>query len=296
MVGAALKKYRDKIHIASKTQGKDRKTALADLETSLKELQTDHLDVWHLHSRSTPDMVNDEVLEAQRIAKKEGKIRFAGVSFHGGHAEMIPAMLKLNHFDVFLISYNFTMDPATDALIEKARKAGVGVIAMKALAGGVKPTVRSYKVPEEMLNRLNREGAAVAALKWVLKNRYIDTVIPSIVDMDQLDQNMKAMSAPFTVAEGKLLSARLEHMRPYYCRMCGSCDGQCPQGLPVADMLRFLMYADGYGQFALGRENFQMLPKEVSQVRCTACPTCSVQCPNGVEIAGRLGRAQELFG
>ena len=296
MVGAVLKKYRDKIYIASKTQGKDRKTALADLETSLRELQTDHLDVWYLHSRSTPSMVNDEVLEAQRIAKKEGKIRFAGVSFHGGHAEMIPAMLKLKHFGVFLISYNFTMDPATDALIEQARKAGVGVVAMKALAGGVKPTVRSYKVPEEMLNRLNREGAAVAALKWVLKNRYIDTVIPSIVDMDQLDQNMQAMSSPFTAAEGKLLAARLEHMRPYYCRMCGSCDGQCPQGLPVADMLRFLMYAESYGQFSLGRENFQSLPKEVSQVRCTACPTCSVQCPNGVEIAGRLGRAQELFG
>ncbi len=132
-------------------------------------------------------MVNDEVLEAQRIAKKEGKIRFAGVSFHGGHAEMIPAMLKLNHFDVFLISYNFTMDPSTDALIEKVRKAGLGVIAMKALAGGVKPTVGVYKIPGEMLNRLNREGAALAAVKWVLKNRNIDTVIPSITDMDQLD-------------------------------------------------------------------------------------------------------------
>ena len=54
MVGAALQKYRQKVYIASKTQGKDGKTALADLDTSLKELQTDHLDVWYLHSRSTP--------------------------------------------------------------------------------------------------------------------------------------------------------------------------------------------------------------------------------------------------
>ena len=61
-------------------------------------------------------MVNDEVLEAQRIAKRDGRVRFAGVSFHGGHAEMIPAMLKLNHFDVFLISYNYTMDPAIEPL------------------------------------------------------------------------------------------------------------------------------------------------------------------------------------
>ena len=54
--------------------------------------------------------------------RRHGKIRFAGVSFHGGHAEMIPAMLKLNHFDVFLMSYNFTMDPAIDPLIERPRR------------------------------------------------------------------------------------------------------------------------------------------------------------------------------
>src|ERR1035441_9767540 len=75
---ASLKKYRDKVYISSKTQARDGKAALADLETSLKELQTDHLDVWHLHSRSTPDMVTDDVLEAQRSAKQAGKIRFAG--------------------------------------------------------------------------------------------------------------------------------------------------------------------------------------------------------------------------
>jgi aryl-alcohol dehydrogenase-like predicted oxidoreductase len=145
MVGAALKKSRDKVFISSKTIARNQSGALADLETSLKELQTDHLDVWHLHSRQSPDQVTDELLEAQQIAKREGKIRFAGVSFHGGHAEMIPAMLKLNHFDVFLISYNFTMDPAIEPLIEMARKANVGLVAMKALAGGVKPTVRSYQ-------------------------------------------------------------------------------------------------------------------------------------------------------
>jgi uncharacterized protein len=295
MVGAALKKYRDKVYISSKTQGKDQKTALADLDTSLKELQTDHLDIWYLHSRSTPDMVSDDVLEAQRIAKRDGKIRFAGVSFHGGHAEMVPAMLKLNHFDVFLMSYNFTMDPATDSLIEAARKANVGVVAMKGLAGGVKPTVRSYRIDQEKLNRLAREGAPVAALKWVLKNPNVDTIIPSIVDNEQLEQNIAAMASPFSANDGKLLSARLEEIRPLYCRMCGRCEGKCPNGLPVADMLRFLMYAEGYGQFAMGREQFQALPKEVTEVRCGACSGCTIQCPNGVRVAERLIRAQELF-
>jgi predicted aldo/keto reductase-like oxidoreductase len=296
MVGAALKKYREKVYITSKTQGRDGQGALSDLETSLKELQTDHLDVWYLHSRSEPSQVNDSLLEAQREAKKSGKIRFAGVSFHAGHAEMIPAMLKLNHFDVFLMSYNYTMGASIDPLIQQARKAGVGIVAMKGLAGGVKPTVRSYQVPAEMLNRLNRPGAAVAAIKWVLKNPSVDTIIPSITDNDQLDENLRAMSGIYSDADDKLLMARLEEISPLYCRMCGSCKGACPKGLPVADMLRYLMYAEGYGQFSLGRENFQSLAPEIAQVRCSDCNSCSVRCPNGVRVSERLQLAQEMFG
>ena len=296
MVGAALKKYRDKVYISSKTQGKDRKSALADLETSLKELQTDRLDIWFLHSRSTPDTVNDEVLEAQRTARRDGKIRFAGVSFHGGHAEMIPAMLKLGHFDVFMISYNYTMDAAIEPLIAAARQAGVGLVAIKALAGGVRPTVQSYKVDPDKLQRLTREGAPLAALKWVLKNPHIDTVIPSIVDNEQLEENISAMGAPFSAADSQLLARRLEEIKPFYCRMCGHCEGQCAQGLPVADVLRFLMYAEGYGQFALGREHFKALPAELAGVRCGSCGNCTVHCPNGVQVAARLRKAQQLFG
>jgi predicted aldo/keto reductase-like oxidoreductase len=296
MVGAALKKYRDKVFLSSKTLARDQKSALADLDTSLRELQTDHLDVWHLHSRQTPDTVTSELIEAQQIAKRDGKIRFAGVSFHGGHAEMIPAMLQLNHFDVFLISYNYTMDPAIDPLLATARRANVGLVAMKALAGGVRPTVRSYQVDAEKLNRLTRSGAPVAALKWVLKNPNIDTVIPSMVDEDQLAENIAAMSTPFSAADGRLLAARLEEIKPLYCRMCGHCEGQCAQGLPVADVLRFLMYAEGYGQFAMAREQFQSLPAEVAAVRCGSCTGCTVKCPNGVQVAARLHRAQQLFG
>jgi len=295
MVGAALKKCRNRVFISSKTQAKDRASALAELETSLRELQTDYLDIWFLHSRSTPDMVNDEVLEAQRIARRDGKVRFVGVSFHGGHAEMIPAMLKLNHFDVLMMSYNYTMDPAIEPLLETARKANVGLVAIKALAGGVRPTVQSYKVDPDKLQRLTREGAPLAALKWVLKNPHIDTVIPSIVDNEQLEENISAMGAGFSAADGKLLARRLEEITPFYCRMCGRCEGQCAQGLPVADVLRFLMYAEGYGQFALGREHFKALPAELAAVRCGSCAKCTVECPNGVQVSARLHKAQQLF-
>jgi heterodisulfide reductase subunit C len=53
------------------------------------------------------------------------------------------------------------------------------------------------------------------------------------------------------------------------------------------------MYAEGYGQFALGREHFLQLGHAVS--RCADCTECTVQCPLGVHVAARVQHAQELF-
>jgi predicted aldo/keto reductase-like oxidoreductase len=103
------------------------------------------------------------------------------------------------------------------------------------------------------------------------------------------------MGESWDAADEKKLVARLEQIRPDYCSMCGQCEGTCPKGLPVADMLRYLTYAEGYGQFALGRENFLALPAAVRDVRCGDCTSCPVHCPNGVHVVRRLGRAQDLF-
>ena len=89
-----------------------------------------------------------------------------------------------------------------------------------------------------------------------------------------------------------MLAAQLERIAPLYCRMCGACTGRCRKGLPVSDMVRYLSYAEGYGQFALGRENFLRLPEELQAVRCADCDDCLVSTfvHNYVEVAiGALG-------
>ena len=86
-----------------------------------------------------------------------------------------------------------------------------------------------------------------------------------------------------------------ELIQPYYCNMCGKCEGTCREGLPVADVLRYGMYADGYGQFALGREHFQTLSAEHASVRCADCPGCTVECPHGVRVAERLAHIQGML-
>ncbi|HEY1205817.1 MAG: aldo/keto reductase [Bryobacteraceae bacterium] len=292
MVGAALKSKRQQVHISTKTGAKDKAEALAQLDTSLKELGTDYVDIWHLHGKQTAAQLTDDLLEAQQIAKKAGKIRFAGVSLHSGHAEVIPAAIQSGKIDVILMAYNFTMGSRLDEWIVKAKAAGLGVVAMKVMAGGY----RHLRDDSPSGAILKRPGAMSAALRWVLKNPDIGTTIPSMTDMDQFEDNFKCMPAKFSAEDEKTLAAHLERIGPLYCRMCSLCAGTCRRGLPVSDLLRFVTYADGYGQFALGRERFRELPGDVTAVRCGDCAHCTVQCPHGVHVAERISRAQELFG
>jgi predicted aldo/keto reductase-like oxidoreductase len=229
-------------------------------------------------------------MEAQQIARKAGKIRFAGVSTHGGQPELMPAIIAhKDHFDVVLTSYNYFMENSIDEPIRQAADAGLGIVAMKVMAGGRRASSPKTK------DILAHEGASLAALKWVLHNPRVHTAIPSMTDMDQLDENLKAMAQPMSPMDEKILQARADDIREWYCNMCGACDGQCAQRLPVADVLRFYMYSETYGQFSLGRDDFRALPAELRDVRCGNCPECTVRCPRGVRIQARLSQAQERF-
>jgi len=288
LVGAALKGRRDKVYISTKSGGGTKAEALGHLEESLRQLGTDHVDVWYLHGKSSAAELTDDLLDAQRTAKEQGKTRFAGVSCHSGHAEVVPAAIEKKQ-DVVLLTYNFTMGDRNDALLKSLHDAGVGVVAMKVMAGGRGPDAVATR------EKLAAKGGMLAALKWVLKHPFVHATIPSTTDMAQLDENLRAMAEPWTQEDEQKLVARLGRIRPDYCSMCGECEGACPKGLPVADLLRYLTYADGYGQFALGREHFLALPAALRDVRCGDCAECAVRCPHGVQVARRIAKAQTLF-
>ncbi|MGA2040701.1 MAG: aldo/keto reductase [Bryobacteraceae bacterium] len=291
MVGAALKNRRKSIVLSSKSGAHTRADALANLDTSLKELGTDYLDIWYLHAKEKPEDITDELIDAQQTAKQAGKIRFAGVSTHKGQPTLIPFLAAHPKIDVILSAYNFTLEPVVTTVLEQAAKAGKGTVAMKVMAGGFRrlaPTDPNYQ-------KLKQDGGMLSALKWVVRNPSVSTTIPSMTDIDQLEENIKAMAAPFGHDDEKRLAAQLERIGPLYCRMCGACQGQCRQGLPVEDMLRFVTYAEGYGQFALGREHFLSLAPAHVAASCGDCVSCTVECPHGVKVPERLLRAQELF-
>jgi predicted aldo/keto reductase-like oxidoreductase len=313
MVGAALKDVRKKVIIASKSGAQTKAQLLADLDTSLRELGTDYLDIWYLHMKNEPEQVNADLLEAQREAKQSGKIRFAGVSTHFNMDRMLAYLAKSGQIDVVLTTYNFAMRsvaaamntnpdaPKTDMTeaIRSARKAGLGIVAMKTMAGGVSRVGRGDRLyganPQELSRRLSQPGVPVAAIKWALKNDSVDTAIVCMTDFDQLDENIRAMAEPYTQKDEQLLSTQLASISSTYCRMCGSCGGTCERGVPVPDVLRFLTYAEGYGQFALARERFLEMPQPARDVRCGDCTSCSFKCAHGVAVRDTLTHAQEML-
>ncbi len=302
LVGEAIKGKRDKILISTKTGGLTKEDIFKQIDTSLKMLGTDHVDIYHLHAKDNPERVTDEAIEALEILKQQGKTRAIGLSTHDPHG-MVDFILKLDKLDVVQLTYSYPINSFfRDAAIKKLNAAGIGLIAMKAVIA-----ISGIRMMEEFAkgrNLMNMDidftpkktgEAAVSAIKWVLHNPAISTVVVDPTNVTNLEMNVRAMTEPYTAKDERLLYALNEQMRPLYCRMCYECKGQCPNGIPVTDVLRFLAYNDFGGNFHQARGKFMELPKEVRDVRCRDCSSCSVQCPNGVTVRDRLIRAQELL-
>ncbi len=281
---------RSKFHIATKSPSRRKEDILKDLDTSLKELGTDYVDIWHLHARDTPTAIPDEAVEAMQMCKQSGKARFVGFSCHDPN-RMVDFLIETKVFDVMQTTYSFPIGGHyRNQAVKKLHDAGIGVIAMKVVVGLTGLNLKSFDNPPQ------REGEGpVAGIKWVLNNPAIGTTVPFMQKIPELEMNFRAMSEEFTPADEKLLYVMNEQIRPDYCRMCYECSGVCPKGLPVTDMLRFLAYNDFGGNFHQARANFKGLPKEIQNVRCSDCSECAIQCHNGVHVQTRLTRAQELL-
>ncbi len=287
ILGRAIKGKRDKIVLASKTYSNTRETILKDIETSLQLLGTDHLDIYHQHSRHTPQEITDEMIETMELVKQQGKTRFIGVSTHDPNA-MVDFILKVGKFDAVQTTYSYAIGaPYRDGAIAKLYNAGIGIIAMKVVIATATPK-------GDTGNHLSNEGG-LAAIKWVLNNPAISTTVPWSETIEELEINFRAMTEKYAPEDEKILFARSEQIRELYCRMCFQCKGKCPKGVPVADELRFLAYNDFKGNFHEAREGFWELPREIRNIRCSDCTECVVQCPNGVKVRDRLIRAQELL-
>jgi hypothetical protein len=289
IVAKSVKGMRDKVYIASKTlpESKTKAEIIRDVDTSLKTLGTDHIDVIQLHNVIDRERIFlAETREALAMLKKQGKVRFCGVTTHKNEADVLNALVDDpdRFFDTCLVKYNFKSDKAVSVAIDRAALAGIGIIAMKTQVGGYDITGLGRITPHQ------------AALKWALQNPKVTAAIPGMKDLSQLREDSAVMGMPFTYADLRRLDRYAEAIAPYFCSFCGSCEAGCPRGVEISTVNRALMYVEGgYRDISLARSTYAELPRQATAASCIDCEGCSARCINGLDIAAKMNRARTLL-
>jgi aryl-alcohol dehydrogenase-like predicted oxidoreductase len=283
MVGQVFKGRRDKVFIQTKVHAHDEKKMRASVERSLRRLQTDYIDVLLWHDISSAKEVSDpKLFEFMTKMKKEGKARFTGFSAHSRMALLLKEVAKSSLHDVALVSYNFTHSKDLQEAVALAAKSGIGIVAMKTQAGGYK---------QERMGGLSPHQAA---LKYVLMDQNVSMAVPGVTTIEQIEECAAVMGTSFSKENSKELKQYQSFLQGRICTMCGGCIGECPNGVSHGDLLRAVMYHDGYENDSLVRESLQMITRQDIQ-RCSECPSCSVTCRRGIDIRAQVKLAKRIL-
>lgn len=181
--------------------------------------------------------------------------------------------------------------------IRRLRKGGVGIVAMKSLMGGMAETPAGRSALAETLQTpAGRTRAMAAALRWVLQNELVDTVPLLITNPVELEASTTAAAGSLSDEDEKLLAAKVREASPRLCRLCPTCTADCRSGLPIPEIMRAVMYADGYGDLPRARKTFADLSVEARTKNCESCPRCTAHCPNGVRVRDRMLSAHARLG
>lgn len=284
MLGNFFKdKPRDSFYIATKVKPN---WPLADdfeeeytgrFNLSLSRLQMDYIDWFYVHDLNEVDQVkNERLINLIKKYKQEGKTRFLGFSMHSQKPELIDAAVEAGIYDVILLSYNFKLTnlKETEEAMARAAKAGIGFVAMKTMTGGTEDADGKKKVN------------AQACLKWAWQNENITTAIPGFSNFDELDECLAAIENTTLTTDDKEYLASLCSQEGLYCQQCGQCRSQCPEHLPIPDMMRAYMYAYGYKHAQLSKETLAEL--DIPENICDNCTSCKVKCTSGFDVARKI--------
>ena len=300
-IGEALRGERDRYVITSKHKawgGETRRQMMAALEGSLRRLRTDYVDIYFNHAvNDVRRLQNPEWAEFTERAIRDGKIRFRGMSGHGGAlVECVDYALDHDLADVILVAHNFAQDPSfyeklrarlhyvalqpeLGRAIERASSKGVGVIAMKTLMGARINDMRPYESGGATFSQ--------AAFRWVLSNPHVDGLVVSMTSTADIDEYVAASgSGPIGAADMPLLARYAALQGPRYCRhACNACEGSCPAGVEISEVLRTRMYDVDYRDPVLARADYAALGAGARA--CLACDgaPCLGACPNGIPIS-----------
>jgi aryl-alcohol dehydrogenase-like predicted oxidoreductase len=282
IVGQAMAGVRNKVFVATKVHiGRERRMR-ASVDRSLASLNVETIDLVQLHGVWSGSQVKrKDVQQIMESMKKEGKFRFAGVTTHSNEAEVLQAVMEDGYYDCILMAVNFRSPPDLFDDIERAAEAGVGVIAMKTQNGGYRGGPVPGRTPHQ------------AALRYVLEKPGVATAVPGMLSSSMVEENLAAVIGKGGLADLVALEAYWADLRGKACSFCSACLSQCRYGTGGLDAARVAMYAEGYKDERLAKENAADVAESI--VNCAECGGCTVQCSQGIDIRAAAMRAMRYI-
>ena len=278
-IGQSLEELglRDAFVLATKCRALTKADMEAELAQSLKNLRTDHIELYQFHNPSMEDLKKILAPGGSMEALLEGKAR--GVVGHIGltaHlAAVFEAALEVPEIETIMFPYNIVEQQGAE-LIERCAKAGKGFIDMKPLAGGAIEDGR-------------------LALRYVLSNPNVTVAIPGMAAIEELEGNVKGAENidPLTEEEEAACQKVRDALGTQFCRRCNYC-APCTVGISIPNVFLFQGYLNRYGLENWGRERYATL--SVKADACVQCGACETRCPYNLPIRSMMKKAAEDFG
>lgn len=297
-MGRAIRGVRDQLFIATKfctplghlPAGTSVEEYMEAIDGSLRRLGTDYVDLVHIHScDSVERLLDPNVHEAFDRLREQGKARFLGFSSHTPRlVEVANASIASGRFDVMMLAYHHGIWPEIPEIIERARaEADMGIVAMKTLKGGRHRGLENFKPWADSYSQ--------ASLKWALSNPDVSSAVVSFFELQHVDEFLFASGQLFERQDAEILKRYDAEIAGTYCEPhCGVCLDSCPEGVPIADVLRHRMYFEDYGWEKIAIQQYARL--ETNASACVGCSApCLGSCPLGIQIPERTAVAHRLL-
>ncbi len=305
-IGEALHSRREEFILSSRSLSRDRDGLLKDLETSMKTLKTDYIDLYQLHGvndAATLDKVlaPGGALEGLKIARQKGLIGFVGITMHFD-LEAMKKAIRTNEFDMIMLAYSPLDHEGVEreGILKLADEYEMGIVIMKSLLGG------QLVLPETAAGLRREDPLVRLSLKFVISNPYVDTVIPGIMKMNEIEEDVRVADEPLPITEEERqqlyrLVAKLGRKEFGYsgirqvCLRCWYCARACPQNVPIPEIFRAMDIYTSYPENLreMGLEIYRKL--EVKPDACIECMSCVEVCPAKLNIPERLKEARRIL-
>lgn len=276
-LGEALEGLRDRFVIATKSMARTKAAMEKDIEMSLANLRTDHIELYQVHNPSLAELETvtapGGALEALLEAKAAGKIGHIGLTAH--MAAVFERALDMDWVETVMFPYNI-VETQGEALMRRCTEQNVGFIAMKPLAGGALED-------------------ATLALRFIRQNPDVTVVIPGMYSVEEARQNIAAVqdAAPLTQAELERIDAIRGELGTQFCRRCNYCQ-PCTAGIGISGIFVLEGYLQRYGLGDWAKARYAGMAKKAGD--CIGCGACEARCPYQLPIREMLARCKAEFG